>query len=43
MMETEKNTEPAFRFFHVTALTDGEILLMLDKKVEGNREQRWDL
>ncbi len=40
-METEKNTEPAFRFFHVTALTDGEILLMLDRTVPAVPEEGW--
>ena len=29
-----------FAFYDVEFMTDGEILLMLDKKVEGNREQR---
>lgn len=30
-----------FAFYDVEFMTDGEILLMLDKKVEGNREQAW--
>ena len=36
-----KTEEPEFRFFDVTVLTDGEILLMLDKTVPGIPEEEW--